>query len=260
MVVLVLSGQVHQVSAQDEISQKEQLTQEIDSLKKLYRDSVESYRLAEQEFVVAKGQYQQLNTLASLENAVQKTKAVLISRNQVLEVYLELVLTTLEDTSGVNLDQQSQVSSQISDTINDLRDYRQSLEESSDRNGVNQRADEFEELSDQVVSVAHKGMALIMIGRVQNVYDLSRLLHQDVKNAQEELELSTLKRQELERANQEIDRNFDQVLDKLILVREHVDDNQEKDVKSNYYERAQELLSPAYSDLTQIVSYLRESV
>lgn len=247
-------------SSDPAILQKTPLSDKRQKLRDQYRGEIEAYRLAEQEYLVAKGQWESVKTLVALETVVQKTKAVQLARCRALEVYLELVQTTLLDTEGVNLAQRSPVSDELTARINDLKAHETKLLATDDRDGVNARSDEFELLTPQLVSSAHKGMALIAVGKLQNVSDLARLLHGDIVEMQKTATVSALRQAERDRANHEIERSQDEITTQMQEINTTLQDAQPKVVTDVIYTRTQQELGPVYANLSQILSFLQESL
>ena len=92
----------------DLIWQKERLQEEISQARQAYSQNLEDYRNKERLYTIAYDQYASLKTLASLEDLVIKTKAVALSRDQVLIKYVELVRLNLYASEGVELSVKNQ--------------------------------------------------------------------------------------------------------------------------------------------------------
>lgn len=249
-----------QPSATPEIGTAVILADVRQALKIQYRGEVESYRTAEQEYIVAKGQWESVQTLANLENAVQKTRQVLAARDRVLLVYLDLVYTTLLDTHGVNLNQREVVAAQLKSSMDQLKAHGEQVQKSIDRDAVNARSDEFELIQIKAVSSAHKGMSLITVGKLQNVADLAKLLHDDVLETQKLATVSGLRQAERDRANQQIVRSQTELTGQLQTINQTLTANQVKDVTPASYSRTVQELGPVYANLSQILSFLKESL
>lgn len=245
------------VISADSILTRPRQTEEIKKLRELYRDQVERYRTVEREFQISKGQYQQLQTLQSLEQAVVSTREVLVVRTDVLITYFELMRTSLEDTEGVDLVDKQRVIDQMIEHILVLREYREVVAQTVDREGIAVRVEEFAIISQPFEGTAYRGLALINIGDIQTVYDKARLIYAEVLAYHEQNPVSAVKQEERNRAYRETQRELDQVGTLLREIRIKYGQT-ESFSRSNYDRDLGKNLNVAYSGASQILFYLRE--
>lgn len=201
------SPEVRDVFAPEEtIFRKSQQPERIRELFDLYLARVEKHRELDRTFRVSKAQFEKLNTLQSLEEAIEDTRAVMISRDEVLITYLELLHASLDDTAGVDVQIKLDTLKRLEDTINDLKEHLAATQQTVDRAGIADRADEFVPLKQEIVSVTGIARAQIVVGTLQNVYDKIVIIYDQVKAEHEVTEVSALKQQQRERAYAEVDR------------------------------------------------------
>ena len=89
---LVLAQEIPEPVKNEEVVARERLESEIAGLKEVYRGQLSEYRDADKEFVIAKDQYHQLGTLASINDATEAARKVFALRDQVLISYFELYI------------------------------------------------------------------------------------------------------------------------------------------------------------------------
>ncbi len=232
-------------------------TDKIAELSKLYTLQIESYRLAEREQTIAKQQYQDLQTLRLLEDAVNATKKALIERNNVLITYLELHYFTLQDATGINLTYKEDAISRLQGQIEVLRDYGQKLTAISNRNELKERTDEFEVIYPEVESVAYRSLVLISIGKLQTVHDRGRIILNDLKALETDQAVNVLRQSQYQRAVTETERNLEDINSQLRMANNNYDTRGDRFGRSSYTSIS-DRLKPVYTELSQVVAYLKE--
>lgn len=227
---------------------------QIASIRELYAQQVLAYQTAERQFLLAKSQHEKLQSLSSLEEAVQANQIVLQKRTDVLLSYADLLYATLQDTLGLELSYKEAQSKQLESTIAELRQFRKNLETANTRTAVLEASVTFEPLFVRIKEDSEKTRSLIAVGRMQLVYDKAQIIYGDIKKFQEGYEVSTLKLSQRERAFAEIDRQFDATRVALRESREEVAG--QKGVSS--YTSATAKLLAIGSNLSRILGYLDE--
>jgi hypothetical protein len=226
----------------------------IASLQQLYAQQLEAYRASERQYQLAKSQHAHLQSLTSLEEAVKATKAAMQRRADVLITYEDLLYATLQDTLGLELSYKEFQSKQLEQTVAALRKHRQALDSADSRDLLREMTLEFVELFKLVQEDSERTRSMIVLGRMQSVYDKSQLIRQDIKKLQESYEVSALKKAERERAYTEIDRQFQTTNASLRTVREEI--GLERNRAS--YSSVSTKLSTISSSIGRILSYLDE--
>ena len=256
---LVAPQQVHAQAEQevyvpeDTIFRKSQQPERIKELFDLYLARVEKHREIDKRFRVSKAQFEKLSTLQSLEEAIGATREAFISRDEVLITYLELLDASLEDTAGVDIQIKQQTLQNLEKMIIELRAHLEKTKTTTDRATIATRADEFALLHEQILSVAAVARAQIVVGTLQNVYDKTRLIYDQVRAEQAAQEVSALKLQERQRAYAEVDREMESVAAQLEQTRlqfASLESRSRSDLGSN--------LERTYTGTAQLLSYVKE--
>lgn len=241
----------------DQIYTKPRQTAEILRLRELYQDQVERYTNQEREFYINKAQFEKLNTLQSLEEAVKAGREVMISRDDVLITYFELMRASLNDTEGVELTERQITVDLMVGYIQALKDHREKVIATNNREGIAARADEFAQISVEFESTAYRSLALIRLGDIQTVYDKSLIIYKDVLAYHKANPTSPLKQAERERAYREVDKTIEQVKEDLRVARTAYS-NQKAMNRSSYNSNIVSGLSKVYSGTSQFLAFIEE--
>lgn len=146
----------------------------------LFQQVSEDYKEKERVFRIAKAQWESLDTLASLEELITRTREVLVARDRVAVTYAELVLDSLEKSTGIEVTQKELSITEIKSQIEWHRDHWAESEKADTRELVNQRADEFTGNSELFVRDTERALALLAIGRLQTVIDKANALYERI--------------------------------------------------------------------------------
>lgn len=231
-------------------------------LRILYRDQVEAYRSAERAFVIAKGQFEQVQTLNSLEEAVKATKSVFFERSRVLVTYLELVVLTLQKTQGVELSLKERSLDGLNKVLLEVIEHQKAIEAANTRDEMAVLADSFEVVAQQAQLETYKALSLIRTGSMQSLLDRTLFVKQQIvsKHQSENAAETIVARRE--RAYAEIDR-------KLGLVQQSIDSinasvlkgesaQQSSPFSASFYETVLKNLGSAYAQMTQSLNNITE--
>lgn len=230
--------------------------QELDRLRNLYRLQIEAYRQSEREYIIAKDQYKNLQTLRLLEDAVAASQKVMADRNKVLITYLEITMVTLKSTEGVNLDFKNEAAASLEEQIEVLRTHGENIQKSQDREAVAAMVEEFDAIEPGIINSAYQGMSLVSTGRLQTVYDKARIILADIQASQKEEDVSELRKAALDRAYAETERKLDEVKELLQVINENY--GKQENFSSASYSNLSSRLEPVYTGLSQTVAYLDE--
>lgn len=232
------------------------LSKEIRQLKLQYRGELEEYRGLENSYVIAKKQYYKLNTLASLEDLVQKTQAAMDLRAKVLRTYLRLLRLELLSQPGIELPEKKAAEQSLLSAIQKIEQHQQQFEEDLDKPQISQIAEEFETLIDQTEAAAYQTLAAMSIGELQTIHDKAIVLKSDM-----EAEIATaggaLKSAERKRSFDETDR----VLNGLKLEFDAVEEEYSQPSAADYkrtYKTIGKQLSSIHSSLSRALTFLGE--
>ncbi len=226
-----------------------------------YRQQLETYRTAEHTFTIAKEQYEKLQTLVSLEDAVRSTQQGMLARVTVLQSFMEMTRLQLEQTSGIDLTTKDTQLKQDDSVIEKLKAHRLAVEASNDRTKILQVALEYLTLSAEVNDAGYHSLAMINYGQLQTIYDKTIAIRDDVTATVEQNEKNPLVLSEKRRALDEINRSVETVNTQLVDAREDLKPS--KSSARSFYSRSRynsyvDNLSDIYGNLSRNLDYLQE--
>lgn len=221
-----------------------------------YRQEIEGYRAAVREFRLARTQFGQLQTLASLEAAVQATRRVFLVRTIVLGTYLESVVLRVEIAEGLTPAERSLLLSDLREAQRDLTFHYQTIEEAHDREAMADLADDFEELAPTLINATYQALSYLVLVELRVTYEQARQFEENLQEYHQTLDDGALKRAERNRAYREVDRTLTRAGDGLERIGESLalDD----DFHLRRYHRLVENLQPIFADLSRSVAFLEE--
>lgn len=222
-----------------------------------YRDSVEAYRSREREFQIAKQEYQQLETLASLENAVKATKAVYLSRTEVLAVYIELLQNILMQAQGIPVLEKQRTLEDIILRLEAIQRHKASILEAQDKVAIEVLADQFELMRIDIDATVHRAQSFIVLGKFNVVYAQAQELKKVIENDVESRELNELQKAEYQRAFDEVDRSLTKVESSLASIHSDIAAS-DAEYSLGFYNLILSRLSEPYSGLRKVVSFFEE--
>lgn len=231
---------------------------EINTVRDTLRGQLEEYRNEEKKYIVAINQYQQLNTLTSLEEAVMSTKSLLLIRTQVLHSYFTLLRLRVINTTGIEIQEKEYVISQLEKSLSDLRNYQIYVESQNNREQINAAANQFLPIYQELTNLSLYTQMLIQAGQLQNIYDQSLVVYQQIKN-EKPVEIDKLKEAEINRAFDETEQLFQSNQQKFTALWQNIK-TQRQENKSwlNYNEQMNREFNSLYASLSKTLSYLKE--
>jgi len=258
LVALVVGGVVFaQDKASETIFLKRFKTEESKRLIELYQANFEKYKTSERDFYLAKAQYEQLYTLASLESAVVSTRQVMEDRANVLIVYEELLAASLVDTTGAELSMKQETLAKLQKQIGELKAHKEVIAAAHDRAAVYRAGIDFSLLVPELSATAYETLSQIVIADIQRVYDKTVTYYADLKQAQSEMETSPLKAEERKRAYGETDALMASIGENLDLIRSSITAKNQRLDHSSYTEIVRSL-SSSHAQLSQAMDFLNE--
>lgn len=183
---------------------KVDLEQQRQSLRDTYRAEIQAYQASYRKFALAKAQFQKLETLASLEEAVASTREVFIARNAVLLTYLDQLNFELQFNPSYDDEIKQTTLNKIADIKNNLLTYDQLVINSQDRQALAERATGFIPIGDEIRQLSDQTRKLVFLGKFRASAGLAQQLTQEVKDLQAQNPVSALKQGERQRAYQEL--------------------------------------------------------
>lgn len=240
--------------------QKQRLATEIVDLKRQLLSRLNQYEKDEKQYRIAIDQYRSLQTLNSIEEAIAVTKRAMLSRNEVLEIYQNLLRLQLIDAQGIELSHKRQALSQLEENRELLAEFKNKVEQTNDRNDVNNLAIEFTPLGAQIHETSYYALGIMAIGRLQSTYDQAMVISQRVTSAQQETTDQT-NEAKIKRSLKEIEKLLEQMPPKFESAWMKVNESISRRGNTTYHSLYQTLnknLMPIYTDLSKIISYFEE--
>lgn len=250
---VINAQQVEEPVKNEEVVAREKLDEEIEQLQVTYRGQLSEYRDAEKEFVIAKDQYQSLQTLASINKVTESARKVFVLRDQVLITYLELQRSNIIASEGIELSLKELVVERIETEGRWLVDHKQRVEKLQDRSQFNALADEFTDKDSDFEEVSQQATMILSMGELQDVFDRLVLVRKDIFEI--EAQSSTADRT---RASKETDKMIGDVKGMLEETWVELGKYVQRDKISGFYSNSVKELDPIYSGLNKTVSFLKE--
>ena len=174
------------------------------SLKSLYREQIQAYQNSYRKFSLAKTQFQNLATLASLEEAVLSTREVFSSRNIVLITYLDQLFLELTVNPSYDEEIRQEYLNKIKQLRAELVTFNQLVLNSQDRQALAERAVGFIPLGTELQAISVQTRKLLFLGKFRSSAGMAQQLTQEIKTSHEANPVSALKQGERQRAYQEL--------------------------------------------------------
>ena len=253
-----LVGQANDGSLKtDLIWQRARLDEEIATVKATYQSQLENYLYQDKLYRIAYDQYQQLQTLVSIEDLTQKGKNLGIYRDEVLISYLDLLRLNLVATEGVELALKTKYLTQLEATISYLKNHQENLKNLNDRDQVASSLATFTFDQAGVGSLANEILVLLSVGKLQMTYDKSFVLKKDIDVYLAEKGSSDLP--EISRASLETNRSLESAKLKLdVFWADLLQRGGNNGYLAKFYDELPRTLNPIYVNLSQSISYLSE--
>jgi hypothetical protein len=239
---------------------RERLTQEIQDQRDQLLGQLAEYQHDERRYKVALDQFQRLQTLSSIEEVVIASRKLILSRNLVLNSYLNLLRLKLVESEGIEVRHKNQVIGRLEGLQQQLIDHSTRAEDVNDREAINQLAEEFIPLSESIIETSHYALSVLAIGRLQSVYDQSVVIHQRIlqKEDGQENESNALSSSRT-RSLSEVDRLINELPPVFLSVWTKVDQTDDSRYGyRNLYRSITTELNSIYSRLSRLTAYFEE--
>ena len=228
-------------------------------LETLYQALIEDYGVKARQFGLSRAQWQSVQTLRALEEAVLATNAVMTARTRTLITYFELLLEVLENTRGIELTLKQSRAATLTARIEWLRQHQEQLAQAVDRDGVNQKADEFSAEAEVIVVEAEQALMLIRLGQIQSTFDRINGLYERILVRNTAQPGNATQEVERKRAYVQVEILRDEIQSELSTARESLDAKTAPRgrVQDSYPAFVGSLESP-YVKISQYLLYLEE--
>ena len=238
---------------------KERLDSEIKILNEEYRSNLQDYRDKEKLYQISYDQHQSLQTLATIEDLIQKAKTLGLSRDEVLLDYLELLKLNLISTEGVELSLKDLYLERIDIVLEYITMHRDELETLTEREAIQKSLTDFTNTHKNMPNFTNSVLVLLSTGNLQMIFDKSVVLKSDIDSFLEEQDL--MKKSEVLRASTETAKAIDSSQQ---LLKEFWDDITKKvdnsSSLSSVYNNLNQELDPVYVSISKLLSYLGELI
>lgn len=227
------------------------------NLQKQYLLLLEQYRAQEQTYTVAKAQYQQLNTLASQELAVQETRKLIDIRADVFLVYLDMLIDLLDQTKGIPLENKSPQLVKLRLLKETVQLHKSNNNVALDRFAVDQESQNFTNTIETLQSEAYYTLGLIRVGRVQQAVDKLLVVRDAVENDVMSRQLTSAQKAQKERGFNEIQLVIDNTNTEFTPIKKKV--FTDTDIRSlGDFSGLTSELNPVFAGINQTIEYLQE--
>lgn len=238
---------------------KERLDQEIQTLTQEYRANLEDYRDKEKLYRISYDQHQTLQTLATIEDLLQKSKDLGLSRDEVLLDYLELLKLSLISTEGVELSLKDLYLERIEIVLEHIEKHRDELATLTERDEIYKSLTEFATIHKNMPNFTNSVLVLLSTGNLQMIFDKSVVLKADIDSFLEEEGLG--EKAEVARASSETDRAIESSQTMLkAFWQDIVDKSGSSKSLSSVYKNLSQELDPIYINISKLLSYLEELI
>ncbi len=226
-------------------------------LKIQYRTSLDLYRSKEDQFSIAAAQYYNLGTLASQEEAVRAAREVGLARVDTLLIYIEALRTTLEIKNGIELNRKDTLQRQFTLLVDSLKKHRARFEIATNRLQIEDENTFMENQQDLIEALCYEALSLIKIGASQAALDQLVITKDELDKYIATVKISETARTEKQRGSDEIGRTIENIRSTINLTLTKYDEGLENSDNS-LFRQVQEMLLPAYANLTQALEFVKE--
>lgn len=244
------------VRAQELDNANTQIEERLQSVRTSYQSALREYQNTEADFYFAKRQYEQLGTVASLEEALIQTQIFQRARAEVLIQYLDLVALRLLSGYGIDANQKQE----LIDELYQLQLALQNLQEktnAADSPELIQSLDlEFSSLYSVIQLKVGQAKNQLDFGKLLYAYDLTKELIVDTQNFVENGEFSARELRQKERGldfvaqtKEAIDSDIEQLkiqLDPSLITEETV------------IVESTQLYHSIFAKISQVLEYIEE--
>ena len=242
--------------------EKAELQDDIAEVKRTLNGQLAEYRQLDQEFTILKGQFFKLNTLSSLEAAVQATRVVQEKRNQVLGTYLALLKLEISSTAGMKPEYAEYSLQEIASLEQALLRHTDQVRLSLDRTASNKSSADFVPIALRVQNTIAFSRASLQLARYQALFDSTVTVLEAIYNSKDATAES---KQPPILVTPQDQRAFEQILEVMIELEDslNVADAQVKKVVDSAGTESGNIdietsISNAYGNFSQVFSFLDE--
>ena len=224
-----------------------------------YLDLFVAYRQVDEQFLISQQQYKQLQTLASLERAVQSSKELQIIRARMMTAYFQSLLLLVQDTEGGELSQKTILLENLESMISSLQTNTVDLETITDRIQADENSLAFDQRQDEMERLANQSIVFVKLSRVQSLNDQTGVVGKIVMDALLESELTAVRLSEKQRGYDELSRNIVASRDRLLgTLDRYVQARNRNTFPSSLVNQFTSELSTIYTQINRSITFIKE--
>jgi len=244
------------LSSSQVILRRERLTQEISDQHKQLLGQLAVYQQDERKYRITLDQYQRLQTLKSIEDIIEVSRKLILSRNTALNSYLNLLRLQVIESEGIEQTHKNRVIEQIEMLQDQLAQHSNLAQEITDRERVNELAVDFQSVADSINTTSYYALSVLAIGRLQSVYDQALVINQRIREKDEQTQTTNPARN---RSLAEVEKLINELppLNHQAWMQVDKAESAYQSYEKVYRNLSQDLNS-IYSKLSRLVSYYEE--
>lgn len=238
---------------------------------KAYKDYVfiqDTYQKAHGEYLLARSQYLDAQTLASQTKAQEKTVAMLRARDEVIVSYLTVVRMRLAETEGISDTEKNSLYSRLDSEINWFGNHKDGLSSAASLDDLVVDSSEAAERFTTIQPLIYEVLGTIPIGRVETLRTSINKILAQIKTKIEEIrangdhDTTNSERWTIETENK-ITRSLDKSIEaqKIIYSFQNLEERDLRQINLNKeYNGAITILQESNQLLRESASYMREII
>ncbi len=228
------------------------------ALLKTFKAQILDYQQVYKEFVIAKKQFEKLQTIKSLNDALEATRQAALKRNEVLTTYIQILhLELIQVQPSLDPERRGKAIKEAESLISKLKDKHKQLESLVTREDLYQFVSVYPDFFKKVIYFSYQAKFIL---RTDQLYRMSLILkdfREEVAKQQEAVTNGNkLKELQFVRGLDEVDKeleNIDQVFSKIKLKTYH-----DERTSFDWYKEAKKDLTDIYTASTRATDYLIE--
>ncbi|MBI5151398.1 MAG: hypothetical protein HZA34_02370 [Candidatus Pacebacteria bacterium] len=227
--------------------------------KQQYIQSLDVYREKEQKFLISREQYNQLQTLASLEEVVRTSKDVQLARMDTLTAYFNTLLLSIQNLKGAEITKKANQGQLLQTALVEIERQRNTILTSNDRVTLDKTSANYDDKQGAFSSIAYSSLALIKISNIQSATDQLGVLTGEVYTSIQESSPSATIFAEKQRGYDELARTIETIKMSTKKATQQYDNISGRDLfTQGAYAQIVETLGTGYAKLKQGESFIQE--
>lgn len=226
--------------------------------KEAYIDQANDYRKIESSYKLSQDTYNQVKTLASLEEAIINLKKVQVSRIKTLQSFYTALRLLVNETRGLEVQTKQLQVKNIDTVLVKLEELSVNLQKANDRITLNQQTAELEKFKPVFTGVAYSALTFIRISRVQSALDQLGLAAQLVYDDIQTRNLDANKGAEKQRAYDELVRLIENTKVKMLEIRTQAEEKKVNEYDLGGYSEVLGKLSTSHSSIRRGANFVQE--